>query len=127
VFKRKKTEKVAPRQPDPLVPSGSRKLNTEFFELVENIPEHSRRRKSFREGTQNARIVGDFKASGFTRGFLTSEQLDMPVHSMGGLVAAINRHARLHDYNVYARLICGLLVLERSNRKATKRSQRVGT
>lgn len=126
MFKRKKKQ-VAPKQPGRPIGPEKKKLNTEFFEFVENIPEHARRRKSARAGGQNARIIADFKASGFTRGFLTAEQLDIAPPSMGGLVASINRHAIINDYKVYARLIAGLLVLERSNRKMTKRSQKVGT
>lgn len=131
MFKRKKKKKVASQHQGPDRPTGpeteKKKLNTEFFEFVENIPEHARRRKSAQAGGQNSRIIADFRASGFTRGFLTAEQLDIPPSSMGGLVASINRHAIINDYKVYARLISGLLVLERSNRKMRKRSQKVGT
>jgi hypothetical protein len=129
VFKRKRKKKVASQHQGPGRPIGpeKKKINTEFFEFVENIPEHARRRKSARAGGQNSRIVADFRATGFTRGFLTAEQLDIPPSSMGGLVASINRHAIINDYKVYARLISGLLVLERSNRKMRKRSQKVGT
>ena len=135
MFKRKKKvvpkRRAAPQQRSagrPKTVNGApKKLNTEFFEFMENVPEHGRRRKSILVGTQNARIIADFKASGFTRGFLTAEQLNVAPSGMGGLVASVNRHVKLHNHQIYARLISGLMVLEHSGRKATKRSQKVGT
>ena len=135
MFKRKKKvvpkRRAAPQQRSagrPKTINGTqKKLNTEFFEFMENIPEHGRRRKSILVGTQNARIIADFKASGYTRGFLTADQLNVAPSGMGGLVASVNRHVKLYNHQIYARLISGLMVLEHSGRKATKRSQKVGT
>ena len=130
MFKRKKKMAVPQQRSTgrPKMVNGSpKKLNTEFFEFMENIPENARRRKSVLVGTQNARIIADFKSSGFTRGFLTADQLNVAPAGMGGLVASVNRHIKLYDYQMYARLISGLMVLEHSGRRATKRSQKVGT